>query len=150
VPTSLSLLAGLPAAYSMVGTVIESTEDEPTLEDVVTKLLNTEARVAREETAAAHVAAPTRPRKETRTCHYCRKPGHLQRDCYARIKAGQEGSQAKALMAGLGASSSTMWLVDSGASHHVCSNRATLSDLRESRVKSVITANHGVAEVVGQ
>jgi hypothetical protein len=136
-----ALLAGLPTAYSMVVTVIESTEDEPTFEDVVTKLLNTEARVAREETAEAHVAAPPRPRKETRTCHYCRKTGHLQRDCYARIQAEQEGSQAKALMAGLGASSSTAWLVDSGASHHVCSNRAMLSDLRESHVKSVITAN---------
>jgi hypothetical protein len=145
-----ALLAGLPTAYSMVVTVIESTEGEPTLEDVVTKLLKTEARVAREETAAAHMAAPPRPRKETRTCHSCRKPGHLQRDCYARIKAEQEGSQAKALMAGLSASSSTAWLLDSGASHHVCSNRAMLGDLRESRVKPVIRANHGVAQVVGQ
>jgi hypothetical protein len=91
-----------------------------------------------------------RPRQGTRTCHYCRKPGHLQRGCYARIKAEQEGYQAKALMAGLGASSSTAWLVESGASHHVCSNRAMLSDLLESRAKSVITATHGVAKVVGQ
>jgi hypothetical protein len=150
-----ALLAGLPAHFGMVVTVIESSEEELTLEAVVTKLLNTEARVAREETAEAHAAAPPQyqPRKETRTCHYCGKPGHLIRDCHARVRAEHAGSQAKALMAGLGAiscCSSTAWLVDSGASHHVCSDRAMFDDLSESRVQSVITANHGVAWVIGQ
>ena len=56
-----ALLAGLPAAYEMVVTVIESSEDELTLEKVVTKLLNTEARVAREEPAEAHMVAPPVP-----------------------------------------------------------------------------------------
>jgi hypothetical protein len=55
-----ALLAGLPAAYGMVVTVIESSEEELTFQAVVTKLLNTEARVVREETAEAHVAAPPR------------------------------------------------------------------------------------------
>jgi hypothetical protein len=53
-------------------------------------------------------------------------------------------------MAGLGVSSSTTWLVDSGASHHVCSDRAMSNSLRESSVKSVLTANHGVTSVKGQ
>jgi transposase InsO family protein len=53
-------------------------------------------------------------------------------------------------MAGLGVSSSTAWLADSGASHHVCSDRAMFSNLHESRVKSVLTAKHGVAFVKGQ
>jgi hypothetical protein len=98
------------------------------------------------------VAAPPRSaqRKETRTCHCCSNPGHLKRDCHARILAEQNGSQAKVLMAGLGASSSTTWLVDSGASHHVCSDRAMFRSLRESRVKSVLTANHGVTSLKGQ
>jgi hypothetical protein len=48
------LLAGLPATYGMVVTVIEGSEEELiTLQAVVTKLLNTEARVVREETAEA-------------------------------------------------------------------------------------------------
>jgi hypothetical protein len=107
-------LAGLPAAYGMVVTVIESSEEGLTVAAVVTTLLNTEARVAREETAEAHVAAPPRftPHTETRTCHYCGKPGRLQHDCRARIRAEQNGSQAKALMAGLGVSSSTVWLIE--------------------------------------
>jgi hypothetical protein len=49
-----ALLAGLPTAYGMVVTVIESSEEELTVAAVVTKLLNTEARIAREETAEAH------------------------------------------------------------------------------------------------
>jgi hypothetical protein len=147
-----ALLAGLPAAFDMVVTVIESSEEELTVAAVVTKLLNTEARVAGEDTAEVLMAAPPKfaQRKETRTCHDCQKPGHLQRDCRARMRAEQEGSQAKALMAGLGAFSPTAWLVDSGASHHVCSDRAVFDDLLESKVKSVVTANHGVARVVGQ
>jgi hypothetical protein len=52
-------------------------------------------------------------------------------------------------MAGLGASSSTAWLVDSGASHHVCSDRNMLTNMRKSNVKSMITANHDVV-VKGQ
>jgi hypothetical protein len=149
---SLPLLAGLPAAYSMVVTVIESSEDELTLDDVVTKLLNTEARVAREETAEAHAAAP--PSKyahmEAWTCYHCGKKGYISRDCKARIQAQRQSSHATALMAGLGASSSTAWLVDSGASHHVCSDKSMLTNLRASNVKSLITANHVVASVKGQ
>jgi hypothetical protein len=66
-----ALLAGLPATYGMVVAVIESSEEELPFQAVVTKLLNTEARVVREETAEAHVAAPPRSaqRKETQTCH---------------------------------------------------------------------------------
>jgi hypothetical protein len=52
-----ALLAGLTAAYEMVVTVIESSEEELTVDTVVTKLLSTEARVARDENAEAHVAA---------------------------------------------------------------------------------------------
>jgi hypothetical protein len=143
-----ALLADLSAAYGMLVTVIESSEEELTVAAVVTKLLNTKASVAREEAAEAHVAAPPRftPRTETRTCYYC----GLQRDCRAHIRAEQNSSQAKALMAGLGVSSSTAWLVDSGASHHVCSDRTLFNNLRASDVKSVMTANHGIAPVKGQ
>jgi hypothetical protein len=55
-----ALLAGLPATYGVVVTVIESSEEELPFQAVVTKLLNTEARAVREETAEAHVAAPPR------------------------------------------------------------------------------------------
>jgi hypothetical protein len=44
----------------MVVTVNENSEEELTFQAVVTKLLNTEARVVREETAEALVAAPPR------------------------------------------------------------------------------------------
>jgi hypothetical protein len=71
----------------MVITVIESSEEEFTLDEVVTKLLNTEARVVREETAEAHVAAPPRvhgEQPEIRTCYHRGKRGHISRDCCAR------------------------------------------------------------------
>jgi hypothetical protein len=98
-----ALLDGLPTAYSMVVTSIESSEDELTLDELVTKLLNTEACVAREEEAEAHLVAPSswQPRTETQTRHFCGRPSHLQRDRRARIRAEQEASQAKALMAAL-------------------------------------------------
>lgn len=98
-----ALLDGVPTAYSMVLTLIESSEDELTFDEVVAKLLNTEASVAWEEEAEAPLVAPS-------SCS-CRKrlgpamseagPGHLQRDRRARIRAEQQGSQAKALMAAL-------------------------------------------------
>jgi hypothetical protein len=67
----------------MMITVIESSEEEFTLDKVVTKLLNTEARVVREETAEAHVEAPPRVHEgqlETQTCYHCGKRGHISRD----------------------------------------------------------------------
>jgi hypothetical protein len=96
--------------------------------------------VAREETAEAHMVAP--PSKhvqmETRICH-CGKKAHVSRVWQARMRAEQQSSHAKALMAGLGASSSTAWLVDWGASHRwdshehtwylVCSDRKMLTNV---------------------
>jgi hypothetical protein len=151
-----ALLAGLPSADDMMVTVIESSEDALSLE-VVTKLLNTEARVPGEAKAEANIVTRSprahprqQQRMETRTCHHCGKKGHLRRDCRQRIQAEQSGSQAAALMAGLGAlPSSCEWTVDSGASHHLRSSRCLLHDLRESHVKSVTTANHGAARVLG-
>jgi hypothetical protein len=146
--------AGLPAAYGAVVTVIESSEDELTLDAVVTKLLNTEARVAIEEQADAHMVTPPsmQPQQETQTCYHCGKQGHLHHKCHARNSAERPGSQAKALMAGQGVpspSSSSVWLVDSGASHHLCADRLMMCDFRESHVTLVTTANYGAGPMKG-
>jgi hypothetical protein len=134
-------------------TFIERSEEEFPLDEVVTKLLNTEARVVRKETAEAHVAAPPRVhgrQPEIQTCYHCGKRGHISRNCHARARAAPQGSQAKALKSGLAAPSSTAWLVNLGASHHVCSDRNMLTNMRKSNVKSMITANHGAVVVKGQ
>jgi hypothetical protein len=99
-----SVLAGLPAVYDTMITVLETTSDKDmSLDEILPKLLQVEQRLQTterpDETALS--AKPgngfggrsgnTRPgshtggqHKETRICHYCKKVGHLKKDSYKK------------------------------------------------------------------
>lgn len=88
--TILVLTNGLPDAYSQVIVSLDSTpEHELSLEHVIKRLVNEEARVAaslpppRAPPDDVALAAITKPRTpiERITCFKCAKKGHYQRDC---------------------------------------------------------------------
>ena len=102
-------------------------------------------------------AAKRRPR--SRTCHFCGKPSHIKRDCYklAELQPVKEAeskgnkhkhtaykvtikqkdrevssdSDKEALVAdyGLAATSKKLWIVDSGATCHMCNDKTLFSEL---------------------
>ena len=88
-----AMLAGLPLAYDTVVTVLETSADQDLkLDDVLPKLMPVEQRLTKTESSLSEATALTANRKygfggnikETRTCYYCGKVGHVQRACRQR------------------------------------------------------------------
>ena len=151
----LAVLNGLPKQYETIITVIENTDPMPNLSEVLSKLLLVEQRSPAGASPKSETALYTQIKKptsagfhrETRTCHYCKKKGHLIADCYKKKAADrrQEGrpahqQQAIALSAMAPAPTAappsvaaaelcdlplasdpydTLWIMDSGAGRHI-------------------------------
>lgn len=79
-----------------MATVLTTSDNQLSLEDLMSKLLVYESRSsAPSSDNKAYVARPSpssfkshakggakQKTKETRKCHHCGKPGHLRRDCW--------------------------------------------------------------------
>ena len=102
------------------------------------------------------------PRKKTFTCHYCGKQGHYKRDCrkwaQSQAKAVERGKKGRARLSGqrrdsnqdamligqaLTAKSEREWLVDSGATSHMCNNRSLFKQVRDLDSAETITLGDG-------
>ena len=100
--------------------------------------------------------------KEMRACFYCQKPGHLKKDC-RKMKADLEAKgrdwggppgdehahqadmawQAK----GLRCVNSGEWCIDSGASRHMCHDKAMFKTLHKSTGQKIYVADGRSMEV---
>ncbi|TPX53196.1 DNA-directed DNA polymerase [Powellomyces hirtus] len=75
-------------------------------------------------------------RKEGRPCFYCGKEGHFRKKCRKRLLAEQQSSEAnqasghEAFAFSATSSRGGHWIIDLGASQHMTSNRAWLSNLQ--------------------
>lgn len=149
----LAVLSGLPKQYNTLVTVIENTEPMPDLNAIMSKLLLVEQRSPTGATPTSDTALYTNvqrpgytgPPREQRTCHYCKKKGHLIKDCRKKKaadqrKAGKPNQPAIALSALATATNAapatvtaqasttaiqsydTTWIVDSGAARHITPN----------------------------
>ena len=77
------VLIGLPEEYGMVATLLENSEKELELEEVMARLLPVEQRIlAKEEKVEAfYTHRHQDKRKENIECWHCGKKGHFKRDC---------------------------------------------------------------------
>jgi len=101
---ALRVLAGLPAEYGMLRTVLENKEPKVVMSDVTAKLLQVEQRSISVGTSkpsgsvksqAFAAAAPQRPfDKKSLVCFYCNKKGHMQRNCHKK-KADEAKGKGK-------------------------------------------------------
>jgi hypothetical protein len=110
-------------------------------------------------------------RKETRTCFYCQKEGHLKRDCPEwkskrkdaknKEKEGKAKDKQKSRRAAVAMISDedpechegtgyreSVWLLDSGATTHATNDRSIISDLRESDTTHIMVAKNGIESKV--
>eukprot|EP00877_Chromochloris_zofingiensis_P012368 jgi/Chrzof1/7385/Cz02g21250.t1 len=99
--------------------------------------------------------------QEQRKCYYCGKKGHLKRDCRKKKADEQRGPSTKAstTMAWTAACntsislSSGTWVLDSGASRHVCKERSLMQNMQQLTQPVYITYGNGstgVAQTMGE
>ena len=105
--------------------------------------------------------------KKPFTCHYCKKPGHFKKDCrkfaqaqsngrhknpVRQSKQEHEASQDAMLIGNaLVASSRNDWIVDLGATSHMCNNRSKFMELNELGPSEKVTLGDGSSlDVVGK
>ena len=88
------LLASLPESYNTLVTALEANEKVPDMEVVVERLLHTE-RKHRERSSLDYNEDkaligkrqfPHRQKGRGPQCHYCKRYGHIQKNCADRIK----------------------------------------------------------------
>jgi transposase InsO family protein len=159
------LLASLPESYNMLVTALEASSDTvPKMATVTERLLHEERKMNEKATgdddkkalAAKHSYKRGNPRRQV-ICHYCKKSGHIKRECRKLAAANQrqatseEASKPKhsarnaaakerassddeAIMVvnhALAAThSSENWIVDSGATCHMCNDKKMFRELR--------------------
>ena len=151
------LLASLPDSFDMLVTALEANSDKvPAIENVTERLLREEQKLKEKGAGGdgkALSAAKGYSKKRQGTCHYCKKPGHYKKECRAfaqaqlkeKSKSGgqhsanqaaeqdKEANSKEAMVAGcaLSATSKKDWIVDSGATSHMCNSRELFKELNE-------------------
>ena len=111
---AFSVLAGLPASYNTINTVLTSSDRELKIDEILPKLQQQEQMMQPESDAEAALFAkrrgsfgkkptsgfgsykPMERRKETRKCIYCKQVGHLIANCWQRKRdEAQSGSSTQ-------------------------------------------------------
>lgn len=98
--------------------------------------------------------------KETRSCHWCKKPGHLKKDCFAwKIKQANEGKTQNSsdcveevefgeIMNVVEGGISEYWIMDSGGSFHMCPYKHWFCELKEA-TGTVLLGNNHICNIKG-
>ena len=158
------LLPSLPDAYNTLFTALEAQEQVPSWEVVTEKLLNEEVKQkSKPSTHYSHGAlvskASSSSEKHVISCYEFGKTGHIRRNCRVFLKKKEAEAKPKAAVAeadatescGLIATATTVcaaelphaWIMDSGATKHMCCNKDLFSELIEIRGASEIKVGDG-------
>ena len=171
------LLASLPDSYSMLVTALEANAEVPKMEIVTERLLHEERKQKDKDQHGQGGPTKAFVSGKVLKCFHCKKPGHIKRNCCllaAEIAKSKGNSRSKgsytktdkatigrhidsesdalvvqqALQAGRGIGS---WIVDSGATCHMCSNKELFSELCPVTKKTDVTLGDGrQLEATGQ
>ena len=147
-----ALLRGLPSSYDMIVTTLTA-DDQITYTKAVEKIKDYQyAHPTRSNPTERTLSAVAKEKpswknqrlRETRSCFYCGKTGHLKADCRRRQRDEAEDATSLATVQvrdvfGLAALEHGMpdWILDSGASRHVSNNRNDFMKLRQSPPVSI-------------
>ncbi len=145
------LLASLPDSFNTLVTALEANEDVPKMEIVTERLLHSERKQKDKNSVDfSEKAIAAKFKGRSLRCHYCKRVGHIQRNCLERAKderkTEQDGSgntrgrrreqkfkshKDEALVTShvLGVSKPAHhWIVDSGATCHICNSKEQFDD----------------------
>lgn len=170
------LLASLPDSFNMLVTALEANSEMPKMKVVTERLLHKERKLKERADAGGSSAAlmvEWQPRRKGPQCHYCGKFAYIKRNCceFAKVKksdgprantvkvtqrdsSSSDSESAGLLVCHLTAVSSEgysdCWIVDSGASCHMCNNVMLFVELRNLKELLKVTLGDGCTlEVAG-
>lgn len=150
---------------------LASVKEKVRSEEIRQKQLLSNDRDEREKTALTADHAPSSRKREFRssskkfTCHFCHKPGHFKRDCRkwaqaqkkttpkpwqsasaAEVKGDNDSADSESMMVATHALSSVSkgkWIVDSGATYHICNDREQFVEFTQLRKTQEVTLGDG-------
>ena len=171
------LLASLPDSYDMLVTAFQTNSTVPAMELVIERLVHEEQKIKTKN----YEPSTSRDEnvlftKKTIKCYHCGRRGHIKRNCREyrqefrnnKIKhqnynsaeissnfsndeecAGLVANQVNCNVKCIGNSSD--WIIDSGATCHMCNNLKLFSDMRElSSVQKVALGNDSMVEATAR
>ena len=154
------LLASLPESYSMVVTALETqSENVPKWSLVTERLLHQEAKLkekdAQDSEARKAFTANSQQRrrkpKPTFKCHFCGKIGHFKRDCRKFLAQGKQSANSTeekrdeilVTTHALTTTEKGAWIVDSGATAHMCNDVSLFTDMKKLEPPIPVTLGDG-------
>jgi len=168
------LLSGLPDSYDNLVTALDARpDDELTLEYVKGKLVDEYKRRTSGKSESALntydiTAAKNSNISRQRECFFCKKPGHVKKDCrawkakiselkklgkYQKAKTAvmdDDSSSDVAFKVNVDTLSSTGWYIDSGATSHMTNDRSFFTEFHTKNEKvTVANGQFMMSEGVG-
>lgn len=148
------LLRSLPPSFDNLVTALDSRSDDDISMDVVKSRLMDEYHRWLEREGGSGCASKSEKAMRSaesagdkRECYYCKKPGHIQRNCRKMLADKKkknservpryESAKAKAAhgeykgVAFIVWNAKASWIIDSGASAHMTSDRSFFTSLKE-------------------
>lgn len=148
------LLRSLPMSYDQVRTALLIMKDEDLKLDYVKgKILDQERKMNEGEAGDTPVAYKVAFKRKL-ICYGCGKEGHRKVDCPAEmsdddVEVNASASVKKSYAFVLDTSKRQEWIVDSGASSHVCCVKACFDSLKPAPRGQVLLANGKEVDVQG-
>lgn len=161
----LIVLWSMPDTYDNLGQALVNVADKDLTLELIKVKLTDEALKRQETNISGESVLRVKSGKKQVVCHYCRKPGHLKRDCRLLVEEEESSDEvlykpneratdyAKpfALSVDLHKKTARKWLVDSGASAHMCGEKKFFDGMRPITKRTVTLADgrQTQAEAIG-
>lgn len=164
------LFNSLPEEYEVIVSILQMQSDL-TFDTAVSHLLRAEEKLKRkidatesntkEEVLFSKVVTPKRV--STQTCFYCKKPGHIQRECRKKkfddkrrkkynsnhkYKTNSPNFEALAVLEDNDQHDDS-WILDSGATRHMTAHKDWIQNYKSIIPQDVYAANNQVMKAVG-